>query len=190
MGRMIRLMTRAVYNHVSISLDPKLRTMYGFARRFRSTPFYGGFVVEKPCRYKVRGRNADIKVCKIPVSADSYEQLCEMLSTMEAHKDRYLYNHLSIFGMAIHKRVPVKDAYICVEFCIKVLQLAGIDVDQRKYYSLKQTEALLEPYAVYTGPMFQDESTDPDYYAQKPLPHPIIASVKSIFALLPRLGRS
>lgn len=190
MGRMIRCVTGAEYNHVSISLDPNLKTMYGFARRYKRTPFYGGFVIEKPCRYKVNGKNAHIKVCKLPVSKAGFQSIKSLISSMEQQKEQYLYNHLSVFGMPLKKRVPVKNAYICVEFCIQVLQLAGMDVDPEKYYSLQQTEALLEPYVIYTGPMLQDDSTDPVFYAKKPVPHPILTSVKSMFALLPRIGHN
>lgn len=190
MGKMIRLVTGAVYNHMCISLDPKLRTMYGFARRYKRTPFYGGFVIEKPCRYKVNGKNAHIKVCKIPVSREGFEKVKSLLADMEKHKEQYLYNHLSVFGTAVKKRVPVKDAYICVEFCIQVLALAGIQLDPGKYYSLQQAEALLEQYVIYTGPMFQDGSEDPAFYAKKPVPHPILTSIKSMVALLPRIGQN
>jgi hypothetical protein len=50
-GKFIRRLTREAYNHVSIALDPDLTKMYGFARRYYRTPFYGGFVRESLSRY-------------------------------------------------------------------------------------------------------------------------------------------
>lgn len=189
MGKLIRSVTRAVYNHVSISLDPELHTMYGFARRFYRTPLYGGFVVETPCRYRVGQNLADIKICRIPISAEAHDALRRHLEKMSAEKERYLYNHLSVIGIIAHRRIQVKDAYMCIEFCIDALQLAGLQVDPKKYYSIKQAEQLLQPYVTYTGPMVQDAFYDHEYFARRPLPHPILSSIISIAALLPRLRK-
>ena len=51
MGKCIRFITGEPYNHVSIATEEDLRECYGFARRYYETPFYGGFVTERPSRY-------------------------------------------------------------------------------------------------------------------------------------------
>lgn len=189
-GRMIRFFTHTSYNHVSVSLDPRLRTMYAFARRFYRTPFYGGFVIETPSRYRIGKNNAHIKVCRIPISQESYDTLQAHFAYMSAQKEQYLYNHFSVLGVFIRKRIRVKDAYMCIEFCIDALKMAGLPVDPIKYYSIKQAETFLAPYVIYTGPIFQESSFDQDYFSQKPLPHPIISSICSIAALFSRLKQS
>ena len=45
--RMIKFFTRKPYNHVSISLDEDLETLYSFGRLKPRNPFFGGFVEEK-----------------------------------------------------------------------------------------------------------------------------------------------
>ena len=55
MGHFIRRITGQDYNHISVSLDPQLLTMYSFARRYYRTPLFGGFVQETPARYCING---------------------------------------------------------------------------------------------------------------------------------------
>ena len=44
MGRLIRFFTRYDYNHVSLSLDPRLHSWVSFARYAVDVPLAGGFV--------------------------------------------------------------------------------------------------------------------------------------------------
>ena len=48
LSRILKAITHANYNHVSLSVDPTLRTMYSFGRKNAYNPFFGGFVMESP----------------------------------------------------------------------------------------------------------------------------------------------
>lgn len=186
-GKLIRGFTGETYNHASLSLDESLQPMYGFSRRFYRTPFYGGFVQESLSRYHANGAVSQFKVCKLPITQRQYEQFSHKLQAMYQRREHYLYNHLSVVSAPFGKLIPVKDAYICVEFCVHMLHQAGVDLDPRKYYSVGQLAQLLDPYTVYTGPAPIGEY-DPDYYQAKPVPHPCLTSLRNIAALFPRLG--
>lgn len=187
MGRFIRKFTGETYNHASIALDEELTQLYGFARRYYRTPFYGGFVKESLSRYLVNEKATDIRVCRLPVSTEQYLALAQLLTGMYQERDRYLYNHLSAALAIFRYPAKVKDAYTCIEFCVRVLHDAGFDLDPQKYYTVGQVESLLRPYAVYTGPMPQPQEIDREYYADKPVPHPFAATLSSIIALFKRL---
>lgn len=45
LARIIKLITRNEYSHVSLSFDEKCRTMYSFGRKYDSNPFYGIFKI-------------------------------------------------------------------------------------------------------------------------------------------------
>ena len=45
-SKFIRIVTRDRYNHVSVTLDKELNTMYSFGRIYTYNPFIGGFVKE------------------------------------------------------------------------------------------------------------------------------------------------
>ncbi len=185
-GRIIRRITQESYNHVSISLDEDLTKMYGFARRYYCTPLYGGFVRETPARYQVKGVSADICLCKLPVTAGQYADLEHLLSRMEENKSHYIYNHLSALGALVHKRIRVKDAYTCVEFCIKILHGLNLNINPKQFYTVYDLQKLLQSYVVYTGVMPQNTQTDEHFFAKQPLLHSAAVTVRDMFRLIPR----
>lgn len=187
MGRLIRRVTGDVYNHASIALDESLERMYGFSRRYYHTPLYGGFVRESISRYHVNGKAAQFRVCRIPITQAQHNTLSQLLSDMYAQREHYIYNHFSALGALFHKPVKIKDAFICVEFVVHILHSVGIPLDPNCYYSVDDLEALMRPYEFYTGPAPDTEIIDTTYYAQKPIPHPIITTCCAIFELFDRL---
>lgn len=151
MGKMIRFVTGEPYNHVSIAMEQDLQTLYAFARRYRNTPLYGGFVTEGPCRYHKNGDSAKICLCRIPITEAQRSQLNLRFSHMAAEAERYIYNHLSALMAPFHRKIHVKDAYTCVEFTVSVLQELGMDFSTRRFYSVGEIAKKLSPYVIYTG---------------------------------------
>lgn len=186
-GKFIRRLTREAYNHVSIALDPDLTKMYGFARRYYRTPFYGGFVRESLSRYHVNGVATNVCVCRLPVTQLQYQTLADLLDRMHQNKENYPYNHLSAAAALFRRPVKVRDAYTCIEFCVRILHDLGIDLDPDKYYTVGEVAQLLQPYAIYTGPLQLPGEFDHQYYAIKPIPHPTSATVSAFITLLKRL---
>ncbi len=186
MGMLIRKLSGNFYNHVSIALGENLTQMYGFARRYYRYPLYGGFIRESHARYHANGRSAQIKVCKLPISDEQHRMLTQQMQQMYENREHYLYNHLSIFGTPFHRTIPVKDAYICIEFAVHVLSSVGYPFSDEKFYTIRDLETALEPYRDYTGTMPQDD-TDPEYFQKHPVPHPILATLSSFFTLFSRL---
>ncbi len=187
MGRFIRSITSAKYNHVSIALDEQFTQMYSFSRRYYRTPLYGGFVKESLSRFYVKGKQTHIHVFKIPTTQEKRNAIAKRLKAMLAQKDKYLYNHLSVLLTPIKRQVKIPDAYVCVEFCVDILQQAGIDVRMDKYYSLSELEQVLSPYSAYTGLMPQTDEYDQNYYSKKPMRHPTLTTSASIAVLFKRL---
>lgn len=185
-GKAIRTLTRETYNHVSISLDESLSKMYSFSRRYYRTPFYGGFVQESVSRYHIKGNSAQIRVCRLPVTLQQYEQLETHLAELFEQKDRYLYNHLSISTALLHKPVKVRDAYTCVEFCVKVLHSCGIDLDPNSYYSIGDLEKQLRIYTVYTGIAPEADIYDAAFFARRPVPYPLHKTLRDLLRLVYR----
>lgn len=189
MGKAIRRITGEAYNHVCISLNADLNPMYGFSRRYYHTPFYGGFVQESLSRYHVNGQAASIRVCRLPITQVQYDTLKQRIDQMLKRQEQYLYNHLSAMAVPFHRRIKVKDSYICVEFGVSILHSIGLDVDPGKYYSVGDLEQLLRPYTIYTGPAPEAEAYDARYYAPNPIPHPVITTLTTFLTLLERLGK-
>lgn len=183
-GRCIRFVTGEPYNHVSIATEEDLRECYGFARHYYQTPFYGGFVTERPCRYCHNGNISKVRLYRLPLTQLQWQKLSGMLEHMRSHSERYLYNHLSALTAPMHLKVPVRDAFTCAEFVVTVLSSLGFDFDARRFYTIGGIAKRLSDYHVYSGrfPTVGDE--DRSFFQDHPLRHPLYASARSFFALL------
>ncbi len=189
MGKMIRLVTRESYNHVSISLDADLSQMYSFGRRFYHAPFYGGFVKESPARYYLGTQQAHIQICKLPVTQEQYETISQLLWQMHRDADTYLYNHLSALTAVFHIPWNLYKAYTCVEFCVELLSKLDLPVNRRQFYSVDSLRLLLQEYVIYTGPMNRS-GTDGAFFEKLPFWHVLKHSLGTFIGLVPRIKRT
>lgn len=188
MGRMIRFVTGEPFNHVAIAMEEDLSKLYAFARRYYHTPFYGGFVTERPYRYHHNGSTAQIRICRLPVSREQWQALSLELADMHANAEHYLYNHLSAAAAPFHRKISVKDAYTCAEFTVSVLQKLGYDFSIRRFYSIGDIARKLDAYRFYEGEFPVQSQGGRSFFAPNPVRHPIFTSTRDIFALLWRIA--
>ncbi len=188
-GKMIRFFTHSTYNHVAITDDGSLQTMYAFARRYHRTPLLGGFVVECPARYMPDGNPAHICVCRLPLSPVQANRLRAHLSAMAAQPSRYLYNFFSALGALFHKRVPLRDACTCTEFAVQTLSMLGFPVDPHRFYGVDTLQQQFAAHTVYTGPFPAQKTAHSDYFQKHPVAHPFFASLCGFFALFGRISK-
>lgn len=186
-GKAIRRITGDPYNHVSISLDRDMTQMYSFARRYYRLPLYGGFVKESLFRYRLKGQNTQICLCKLPVKAGQFDTLQTLLSGMYQNRERYLYNHLSVLTSPFRRPVKLQDAYTCVEFIATVLSQLALLPEAECYRSVGDLERLLRPYRVYAGPIPDTDDYDNTFFSPRPVPHPFLTTAGAFFALFGRI---
>jgi len=153
-GRFIRAITNSSYNHVSICFEPTLKELYSFARRYKSTPFCGGFVKESSNRYRQKGRVAKLLLYRIPMTDVEYSEMADRLEIFMKNNREYVYNNLSAVMSLLHLRMQVKNSYTCVEFVTEQLSylssLGG--VLKEKFYSIDSLKAALSDFLIYSGP--------------------------------------
>lgn len=183
MGRCIRMITGEPYNHVSIATGADLTNLYSFARRYYRTPFYGGFVTEDPCRYRHKGRIANIRLYRLPLTGRQWQQLQDMLEDMKVNADRYLYNHLSAALAPLHRKVRVGKAYTCAEFTVNVLSRLGFDFDRNRFYTIGDISRRLGSYHIYTGDFPCQTITDTSFFQPSPVAHPLYATARDLARL-------
>lgn len=163
-GRFIRTVTNSNYNHVSISFEPTLKELYSFARRYKSTPFCGGFVKESPRRYRHGGRRAKLLLFKIPVSNDEYTYMLDRIKDFMKNNKDYVYNNLSAVMSLLHLKIKVKNSYTCVEFVSEQLkQLSSLrDRMTKDFYTVNSLKDALSPFLVYEGrfPVYRNDWGD------------------------------
>jgi hypothetical protein len=139
-AKILRRITKAPYNHVSISLEDDLSVSYSFARRWKYYPWIGGFIRETP-HTGVFGRFPQTKIVAIPfeVTDTQWAGIQARLMEMYAKRKRYHYDWIGLFLMLFHKRWKRKYHYFCSGFVKDLLVEFGV---------IKETELphLVKPY--------------------------------------------
>jgi hypothetical protein len=150
-GRFIRKMTRSRYNHVSVSFDPDMQSLYSFARYHQTAPFYAGFVEESLMRYQLSGRQANVKVCRIRLSDQQARTLTRAVGEVRASQSKYIYNYLSALTFLAHRRFDVPQAFTCVDFAVWLLSRAGLEEVPDAFFTIAHLEEALDAYVIFEG---------------------------------------
>ena len=153
-SKMLKRITGAKYNHVSIALDPELHKMYSFGRRYTYFPWYGGFVAESP-EFGTLKRFSETQavVTSISVPQNVYEMIEERLDDMLKNKNDYHYDTIGLllaFFNIIYKR---DHHYYCSDFVREVLVQYGVE-DSKIFMPIVQPQHFLDipdSRVVYTG---------------------------------------
>lgn len=122
LSRLLKIVTKAKYNHVSISLDPQLEQMYSFGRKYPYNPIIAGLVKENPHRgtFK-RFPNTIAKIISIEIDKKDYDIIKNHIESMYAHKDDYHYNLQGVAYGYFNKTYKKDNYYYCSEFVREVL---------------------------------------------------------------------
>ena len=188
-GSMIRSVTREKYNHVSISFDPDLRTLYSFARYYKNAPLYGGLVRETPARYKNNGKIADIFVCALPITESECNQIKAKIKMLATSQSCH-YNMFSAATSVISHRVFIKNCYTCVEFVARILSDIVPQISKNEFYGIEDVRQILKDYEIYSG-KFPDieKEADLNYERKISLPDLFYYTVKGEVELIKAIAK-
>ena len=154
LSRLLKLVTKAEYNHASICLVPDLNTMYSFGRKNPYNPFWAGFVTES-ARFGTfkRFSQTRIVVLDIAVSEEQYQAIERRINTMLTLKEHYHYNYLGLWLAGLRICYRRKHTFYCSEFVKDLLEKQNIK-------GARQLDAIVQPIhflslptarRVYTG---------------------------------------
>lgn len=122
LSRILKILTRAKYNHASISTTDDLEQMYSFGRKKPYNPFWGGFVKESPSTgtFK-RFSNTKALILSVNISEEKYAEIQKSLHNMYSKREIYGYNYLGLCLAAFHITHRGHKRYYCSEFVRDVL---------------------------------------------------------------------
>lgn len=128
LSKIVKLIKRHKYTHVSISLDQELSKMYSFGRINPYNPFKGGFVHEgiNEGTFK-RFKNTKCIVLSLKVSEEEYWRLEEVINKFKLEKSMYEFNILGLIWVIFNKRYIRKNKFYCAEFVKYAFDDALID---------------------------------------------------------------
>lgn len=149
LSRFLKLVTKAEYNHASISLVPDLDTMYSFGRKHAYNPFRAGFVTES-ARFGTfkRFSQTRIVVLDIAVSEEQYLAISRRISTMMIMKKHYRYNYLGLWLAGLRICYRQKRCFYCSEFVKDLLEKNDI-------HGVSQLDAIVQPIHFLSLPSAQ-----------------------------------
>lgn len=126
-SKVIRLITRAEYNHASISVKKDLSDMYSFGRLNPYNPFWAGFVVENPKKGTFK-RFPETKavVLEVEVSEEKYQEITNSLENMCSEQKNYHYNYVGLVLASCNIKRKKERCYFCSEFVGELLLKHGI----------------------------------------------------------------
>ena len=154
LSRMLKLITRDEYNHVSIALKRDLTLMYSFGRRNPYFPFPGGFVVES-LQFGTFKRfvNTKVVVLAIDVDSDDYTKIKSYIEKMVVSPKKYRYNYIGLCLAAFKISYRGKNSFYCSEFVKQVLNVGDVRVATNFSNIIKPEDFLCLPDAkcIYKG---------------------------------------
>lgn len=143
MGKVIRTFTRGRYNHVSLTLDPELRSFVSFARYVRGVPLAGGFVQEPAERFLCEEGPLPVRVFSVELEPQRERALSGLFGQAGDPDTGLIYDTLGALLTTWKIRTHIQGAYTCLGFASAVLG--------QSFRSLQELEAFLEPYEVFCG---------------------------------------
>ncbi len=127
LSRIVKMVTRDKYNHVSVSLMENVEEIYSFGRKRPYNPFDGGFVRESPAYGTFeRFKNTEAVILEVPVTEETYTSMKKELDYMYEHRDEYFYNTIGLLIAYFGKRRIKKNSYYCSEFIQVFLSKYGM----------------------------------------------------------------
>ena len=126
-SRMIKIFTRAPFNHVSISDDEHLEYMFSFARQNAPHLFPSGFVKETATS-GIFGMCEHIpcQVYEVGVTKEQYAKFRFMIETFSKAPEFYQFNILGFATMIFNIPLRRKRKYMCSQFVAYALSECGI----------------------------------------------------------------
>lgn len=143
MARFIRTFTQYPYNHVSLTMDPTLRTWYSFARYHKDAPFYSGFIKEPVERFLADSGDATVRIFRLEIPIERARRIEQLFLQAGRPETRLIYNYFDAIASALRLKIAVAGSYTCLSFACAILG--------RQYRQISDLDEALSPNLYYTG---------------------------------------
>ena len=143
MARCIRTLTRYPYNHVSLTLDPSLRTWCSFARYHQDAPFYSGFIKEPVERFLAGTGDAHVRIFRLEIPRDRARRIEQLFLQAGRRETRLIYNYFDAMASLLNLKIAISGSYTCLSFACAVIG--------RQYRHIEDLNDALSPNLFYEG---------------------------------------
>ncbi len=164
LSKVLKLVTRAPYNHVSLSLETDLNTMYSFGRLNPKNPVLGGLVMESPHSGTfARFHKTKAMVLRKSVSEKQFKALERHLEALYKRREQYKYDIIGLVLAGLKVKYTRKNRFYCSEWVKQMMLRHGMAKKSEfkkitkpiHFLSLENTELIytgaLKDFAVATS---------------------------------------
>ena len=142
-GRFIRAFSGSRYNHVSMTLDPSLRSWCSFARYHQDAPFYSGFIKEPIERFLANTGDANVRIFQIDLPRERARRVEQLFLQAGRKETRLIYNYFDAMASVLDLKIAIANSYTCLSFACAVLG--------RQFRRIEDLNEALEPNLLYEG---------------------------------------
>lgn len=161
LSKIIKFYTKKRYSHVSIALDIDSDKMYSFGRRTPYNPFFAGFVEESTKEgFFKRFQDAEAMIYTFQVTDEQYEGMKRLIENFAVNQEKYKFNILGLFSVAIHKKIRFKNSFYCAEFVKYVIESQNIETNLPELIKPEDFTKLKNVRPLYQGKL-------QDYFRKK-----------------------
>ena len=173
-GKLGRFVDAYPYTHVSISFDNE--NYLSFSRRKHHNPFDAGFMIEKMNYYAYE--DVELKVYEVDVTKKQIEKIYEFINEI---KD-YPFDIYGMIKMFINRPRKKQDAYNCMSFVSRVLEIIEIPLIHKDYYenNIEDIENALIRYGLKPEILKVKKMENNDGYMEKV---PMIEIIRSFIEI-------
>lgn len=182
-AKLIRGVSGYPYNHVSVTLDPRLSRWYSFARYVQDAPLYGGLVSESVQRLCGPEGDIQVRAYRVEIPEQKALELERLLPLADKPASGLIYNHFDAVANALGFQLPLPRCHTCLSFACEILD--------QQHVSIESLCTALAPQLFYEGSLRQlvsvSDSCEDPYFVPMGM---ISGSVKSIAHLGLLSGRT
>lgn len=125
-SRLVHLVTRDEFTHISLSLDRELAQVYSFARRTPYFYFPAGLVEERLDRgIYLKNSDAPCALYELPLPEEVFSRVETRLVEMLSHAEDYRYSVLGLVFLELDIAHERARHYFCSQFVGSLLQESG-----------------------------------------------------------------
>ena len=127
-SKAIKMVTKDIYSHVSISFDYTLKKMYSYGIDQSPNGVKGGFIEESIDRIPIGSR---IRVYTFFVKPEDYNTVLNTVSDLQGKIKQTRYSYKNLFTYLFNVPYNNNLNMVCSQFVDRCLKLCGIDLTNR-----------------------------------------------------------
>lgn len=129
LARLIKLVTKDKYSHISISFDKSCKNMYSIGRKYTYCPFIGEYKIESIYEgvFNLNSKS-EILIYELEITNEQYDNIKKLLN--EYGKSCKGYNFIGLLFALFNKRIN-RQKYYCSEFIYKILSDDSVNLFEK-----------------------------------------------------------